>query len=179
MPCSPCSNRCEGQRLFVRNGKCYVDWRYEDVRFDDVVCQRSEHEHVQDAWPYAPFWMGTYRKISKNHAIIHTNVPISQKYSPVRQKRPSSPIQRRVITFQLRASIAWFSMGRVGHHRRQSAVFTQQRSISATLQAWATHPRGVKGGSASKISLMVPTQASPRCGTKPSRHCRALVRSAG
>ena len=59
------------------------------------------------------------------------------------------------------------------------AVFTQQRSISATLQAWATHPRGVKGGSASKISLMVPRHASPRCGTSPSRHCRALARSAG
>jgi len=43
-----------------------------------------------------------------------------------------------------------------------SAVFTQQRSASATLQAWAMHPRGVYGSSASKISLIVPTHAWSR-----------------
>jgi len=34
------------------------------------------------------------------------------------------------------------------------------RSASATLQAWAVQPRGRNGGSASKISLMVPLQAA-------------------
>ena len=48
-------------------------------------------------------------------------------------------------------------------------VFTQQRSTSATLQAWAMQPRGVYGASASKISLIEPMHASPRCGTKPSQ----------
>jgi hypothetical protein len=42
------------------------------------------------------------------------------------------------------------------------AVRTQLRSTSATLHAWATHPRGVKGGSASKISLIDPTHPSLR-----------------
>ena len=54
-----------------------------------------------------------------------------------------------------------------GMTRRQPRVLTQQRRTSATLQAWATHPRGVYGGSASKISLIDPMQASPRWGTKP------------
>ncbi len=40
-----------------------------------------------------------------------------------------------------------------------SAVATQQRSTSATLQAWAIHPRGVYGSSASKISLIEPMPA--------------------
>ena len=44
-----------------------------------------------------------------------------------------------------------------------SAVSHQKRSTSATLQAWATQPRGVYGASASKISLIEPMQASPRC----------------
>ena len=35
-------------------------------------------------------------------------------------------------------------------------VACRQRSSSATLQAWAGHPRGVKGGSPSKISLTLP-----------------------
>jgi hypothetical protein len=60
-----------------------------------------------------------------------------------------------------------------------SAVFSQPRSISATLQAWATHPRGVEGDSASKISLIEPRHASPRCGTSPSRKPRAPARSSG
>src|SRR5207253_7282389 len=37
------------------------------------------------------------------------------------------------------------------------------RRISATLQAWAMQPTGRKGGSGSKISLMVPSPASARC----------------
>jgi hypothetical protein len=41
-------------------------------------------------------------------------------------------------------------------------VLTQARRTSATLQAWATHPRGANGSSASKISLMEPMQASSR-----------------
>src|SRR5262245_36844306 len=42
------------------------------------------------------------------------------------------------------------------------AVRTKARSTSATLQPWAMQPRGVKGASASKISLMLPTHASSR-----------------
>ena len=39
------------------------------------------------------------------------------------------------------------------------AVFTQHRNASATLHACAMQPRGVYGSSASKISLIEPTQA--------------------
>ena len=53
------------------------------------------------------------------------------------------------------------------------AVFTRTRSTSATLQACATQPRGVNGGSASKISLIVPIAASPRCASNPDRKPRA------
>ena len=55
------------------------------------------------------------------------------------------------------------------------------RSTSATLQACATQPRGVYGGSASKISLIEPTHASLRCASKPSSSCAsagAIVRDA-
>jgi len=41
-------------------------------------------------------------------------------------------------------------------------VFNQARNTSATLHAWATHPPGANGASASKISLMLPTPASQR-----------------
>ncbi len=46
-------------------------------------------------------------------------------------------------------------------------------STSATLHACATHPRGVYGASASKISLIVPMHASDKCGTNPSRNRNA------
>ena len=59
------------------------------------------------------------------------------------------------------------------------AVFTQQRSTSATLQACATHPRGVNGSSASNISLIDPTHASSRWGRNPSRKRRALGAPSG
>src|SRR5215471_21834379 len=59
------------------------------------------------------------------------------------------------------------------------AVFAQHLNTSATLQAWAMQPRGAKGCSASKISLMEPTQASLRCGSKPSRNLRAPTLSSG
>ena len=65
--------------------------------------------------------------------------------------------------------------------RRHASVLSQARSTSATLHAWAMQPRGVNGASASKISLIEPTQASPRCGPKPSRNSRAagaIVRDA-
>ena len=64
-------------------------------------------------------------------------------------------------------------------YSRSTAVFSKQRSTSATLQAWAMQPRGVNGGSASKTSLIVPMPASARCGSKPSRKCRAIARSLG
>ena len=44
--------------------------------------------------------------------------------------------------------------------RLASAVFSRIRRTSATLHACATHPRGIYGGSASKISLIDPTHAS-------------------
>jgi hypothetical protein len=64
-------------------------------------------------------------------------------------------------------------------HSCATAVFSKQRSTSATLQAWAMQPRGVNGGSASKTSLIEPRPASARCGSKPSRKCRAIARSLG
>jgi hypothetical protein len=60
-----------------------------------------------------------------------------------------------------------------------SPVLTQQRSTSATLQACAMHLRGVKGGSASKISLIEPTPASSKWQTNPSRNRRAPLLSSG
>ena len=42
------------------------------------------------------------------------------------------------------------------------AVFTQQRSTSATLHACATQPRDICGDSASNTSLIEPMQALPR-----------------
>ena len=59
------------------------------------------------------------------------------------------------------------------------AVLRRQRSTSATLQACATQPRGVKGGSASKISLIEPIAASPRCASNPDRSWRAPALSSG
>lgn len=37
------------------------------------------------------------------------------------------------------------------------SISIQARSVSETLQAWAMQPRGVKGGSPSKISARLPT----------------------
>src|SRR6266516_5248329 len=53
----------------------------------------------------------------------------------------------------------------------------QQRSTSATLQACAKHPAGVKGGSGSATSLIVPTQASHRCCTSGWSKERIAARS--
>src|SRR4029077_9781522 len=64
-------------------------------------------------------------------------------------------------------------------HSCATAVFSKQRSTSATLQAWAMQPRGVNGGSTSKTSLIEPMPASARCGSKPSRKCRAIAGSLG
>src|SRR4029450_8436635 len=60
-----------------------------------------------------------------------------------------------------------------------AAVFTQHRSISATLQACAIHPRGVNGSSAAEISQLVPSPASFSCGTRPLSKLRAPARSSG
>jgi len=58
-------------------------------------------------------------------------------------------------------------------------VRIQARSTSATLQACATQPRDVNGGSASKISLIEPIVASPRCASNPDRKRRAPALSSG
>ena len=68
---------------------------------------------------------------------------------------------------------------RIFHVEPAHAVLTQHRSTSATLQAWAMQPRGVNGGSASKISLIEPTPASSRWATSPPRNARAPARSSG
>ena len=49
----------------------------------------------------------------------------------------------------------------------------QARRTSATLHAWATQPRGVNGGSASKISLIEPTHASLEVGVEAVEEARA------
>ena len=54
-------------------------------------------------------------------------------------------------------------------------VFSRTRSTSATLHACATHPRGVYGGSASKISLMEPTPGQLRLETSEERASRAVL----
>src|SRR5262249_38047813 len=46
--------------------------------------------------------------------------------------------------------------------------FARIRSTSATPHAWATQPRCWNGGSASKISLMLPIHPSSRWAVKPS-----------
>src|SRR3984893_18253921 len=75
----------------------------------------------------------------------------------------------------------WSNLRDIGRnfHSCSTAVFSRQRSTSATLQAWAMQPRGVNGGSASKTSLIEPMPASARCGSKPSRKCRAAARLSG
>src|SRR5689334_13078451 len=57
------------------------------------------------------------------------------------------------------------------------AVFTHERSVSATLHAWAMQPRGVNGASASATSLIEPTHASPRWSASPCKKRRAPARS--
>src|SRR6185503_12069410 len=65
---------------------------------------------------------------------------------------------------------------RFGQEVASGAVFTQQRRASATLHACAMQPRGVNGGSASKISAIVPSPKSPRSAITPSRKRRAPTR---
>ncbi len=60
-----------------------------------------------------------------------------------------------------------------------AAVLTQHRSASATLHAWAMQPLGVNGASASKISLIEPTQAWSRWGIIASMQRLAPARSSG
>ena len=54
----------------------------------------------------------------------------------------------------------------------QSDVFHQARRTSATLHACATQPRGVNGGSASKISLIVPIHGFIQVRDEPGRGSR-------
>src|ERR1700680_681465 len=54
----------------------------------------------------------------------------------------------------------------------------QARSVSATLQACATQPRGECGASPSKISLIVPRHAASRCGARPASSACACATSA-
>src|SRR5438270_8093685 len=60
-----------------------------------------------------------------------------------------------------------------------SKVFTQARKTSATLQAWAMQPRGVNGGSASKISAIEPIQPSSKCVSNALRNFLAPSLSCG
>ena len=62
---------------------------------------------------------------------------------------------------------------------RGVAVLTQQRSTSATLHACATQPRGVYGGSASKISLIDADAGlvEMRRGSRPGTGARPAARS--
>jgi hypothetical protein len=50
----------------------------------------------------------------------------------------------------------------IGCASHDGAVLAQERSTSATLQACAMQPRGLKGSSASNISLIEPMQPSLR-----------------
>ena len=59
------------------------------------------------------------------------------------------------------------------------AVFTQQRSTSATLQACAMQPPAVCGSRASKTSLIVPIPFSFMLSGKRSRNFRAVAFSCG
>jgi hypothetical protein len=99
-----------------------------------------------------------------------------QPYRPASSSNPWGRPQRSEV-----ALIHWFNLRDTGRnfHFCSTAVFCKQRSTSATLQAWAMQPRGVNGGSASKTSLIEPIPASARCGSKPSRKCRAIARSSG
>ena len=68
---------------------------------------------------------------------------------------------------------------RDGAQEPAGSVRIQARSTSATLHAWAMHPRGRCGLSASQISLMDPTPAALRWAGNASRLFRARVRLSG
>src|SRR5271165_6939810 len=136
------------------------------------------------------------------HSLMESSGPPPSKGAPLVQAStdgPTTQIRQQYQTLFETASLGGDSSVRpipgfalvLVHRRReglfrnsrpglaQPEVFIQQRSTSATLQAWAMQPRGVCGGSASKISLMVPRLPSLRWGTKPSRKRRAPARSLG
>ena len=69
---------------------------------------------------------------------------------------------------------------RDGALRLRSPSSPSSGSTSATLQAWATQPRGVYGGSASKTSLIEPRQASLEVRHEALQEAaRAPARSSG
>src|SRR5947209_19857682 len=74
---------------------------------------------------------------------------IAEKSSPnSRHKRDNSQVTGPIpLSASLREE---------GNRPVHFPVFTQHRKTSATLQACATHPRGMKGSAASKTSLIEP-----------------------
>src|ERR1022692_1442480 len=87
----------------------------------------------------------------------------------VRQFEGVPPPAPKELAAPLPHVLQWIYFARC---HEPGAVFTQQRSTSATLHAWAMHPRGIYGASASKISPIVPIHASSRCGRKPCKSFR-------
>ena len=99
-----------------------------------------------------------------------------RRHQPRRAVRLERLLEARRPAERVEASIAWRSAApRRGRSWQQLDAATdrpltrcvrarpssrEQRSTSATLQAWAMHPRGVYGASASKTSLIDPTHAS-------------------
>src|SRR5713101_2603159 len=90
--------------------------------------------------------------------------------------RPSQPLRRSHGRF-LEPLLLHARVGRLRGLLSFHAVSAQARSTSATLQAWAGHPRGVKGASPSKISAMLPRVKSLRWCAMGASRARAAARS--
>src|SRR5690349_11903403 len=100
-------------------------------------------------------------------SIAHATVPQARHTRP----HPSGTYEGSEVSSRLPLSHA--RERGPGGEEFSIDVLASARSTSATLQAWETQPRGVYGGSASKISLIVPSADSPRCRSKPARARRA------
>ena len=126
------------------------------------------------------------------HSLMESSGPPPSKGAPLVQTctdGPTTQIRQQYQTLFETASLGGDSSVRpipgfalvLVHRRReglfrksrpglaQPEVFTQQRSTSATLQAWAMQPRGVNGGSASKISLIDADAGLARGGARSLR----------
>src|SRR5947209_5337668 len=88
------------------------------------------------------------RNLVRNVDVFNVKRPVD---TSVRERRSTPRPGRSPL-----ANMAGAGFGRSVDAHRRSCVLIQLRSNSATPQAWATHPRGVNGGSASKTSLTEP-----------------------
>ncbi len=103
---------------------------------DDAGCRQDDHLGARDV---VIRW---HRRVSCPFGCFNDR-QFSQASAYLRVDRAGILRDRRVV----------FA---VGGTCANLAISVQARRVSETLHAWAIHPRGVKGGSPSKISAMLP-----------------------